>query len=109
MQSLLRWSIENAGDQSTSNEGASQQPTGPKELDTGVLDVIMGRPESELMKEALAVAVDSEKSEDDLLAGRASVWAVKDVSWDVFSAGVGLLESCVMPSQFVSNSTGNDS
>lgn len=67
MQSLLRWSIENAGDQSTSNEGASQQPTGPKELDTGVLDVIMGRPESELMKEALAVAVDSEKSEDDRL------------------------------------------
>lgn len=67
MQSLLRWSIENAGDQSTSNEGASQQPTGPKELDTGVLDVIMGRPESELMKEALAVAVDSEKTEDDRL------------------------------------------
>ena len=67
MQSLLRWSIEKAGDQSTSNEGASQQPTGPKELDTGVLDVIMGRPESELMKEALAVAVDSEKTEDDRL------------------------------------------
>ena len=72
MQPLLRWSIENSEGQSgsaSSGDGSQQlqQSQQPKELDTGVLDVLMGRPESELMKEALAVAVDTKKSEDDRL------------------------------------------
>ncbi len=59
MQSLLRWGIEN------SQNGApvdSQQPT--QALDPQIIDMILGRPDSELMKEALKLALDETKDED---------------------------------------------
>lgn len=60
MESLLRWSIEH------SNDGT--QPTDPsriQNLDPGIIDAILGKPDSELMKEALAIAVDEKKSDDE--------------------------------------------
>ena len=60
MESLLRWSIEH------SNDGT--QPTDPsriRNLDPGIIDAILGKPDSELMKEALAIAVDEKKSDDE--------------------------------------------
>jgi hsp70-interacting protein len=63
MQSLLRWSIENS-----SLQGESQSNSAPavrRDLDPGIIDTILGRPDAELMKEDLAVALDSSKSEDN--------------------------------------------
>ena len=60
MESLLRWSIEH------STPGAT--PSAPRrDIGPGVIDVILGKPESELMKEALAIAVDESKDEDERL------------------------------------------
>ncbi|KAH9980635.1 hypothetical protein BJV77DRAFT_1146287 [Russula vinacea] len=53
MQSLLRWSIEN------SSSDVASPPTRRTDLDPGVIDAILGRPDSELMKEALAKAQDA--------------------------------------------------
>jgi len=61
MENLLRWSIE----QSTQGNGQPAPPQPRRELDPGVIDAILGRPDSELMKEALAVAVDETKDEDE--------------------------------------------
>lgn len=58
MQSILRWSIEN------STGEAPPQPQEAKNIDPGIIDAILGRPESELMKEALAVATNEESGED---------------------------------------------
>ena len=65
MQSLLRWSIENT----SGGDGAQQQPPQPprKDLDPGVIDMILGKPDSELMKESLAVALDEKHDEDERL------------------------------------------
>ncbi|KAH8988319.1 nucleotide exchange factors-like protein [Lactarius akahatsu] len=64
MQSLLRWGIEN----SSSNADSSAAPSVPArrmtDLDPGVIDAILGRPDSELMKEALAKAQDASLDED---------------------------------------------
>ncbi|KAI0651140.1 armadillo-type protein [Trametes meyenii] len=61
MENLLRWSIANS-----EPRGADQPPPQPRsDLDPGVIDTILGRPDSELMKEALAIAVDESKDEDD--------------------------------------------
>ena len=60
MESLLRWSIEH------SNDGT--QPTAPsriQNLDPGIIDAILGKSDSELMKEALTIAVDEKKSDDE--------------------------------------------
>jgi len=62
MQSLLRWSIENSSPQNgthSNNANATQ-----KDLDPGIIDAILGRPDAELMKEDLTMALDSSKSED---------------------------------------------
>lgn len=59
MQSILRWSIENS-----TGEAPPQQPREAKNIDPGIVDAILGRPESELMKEALAVATNVESGED---------------------------------------------
>ena len=63
MQSLLRWGIENS-----SNEDSSAAPSASTQrmtdLDPGVIDAILGRPDSELMKEALARAQDASLDED---------------------------------------------
>ncbi|EMD30899.1 hypothetical protein CERSUDRAFT_120241 [Gelatoporia subvermispora B] len=61
MESLLRWGIQNSTDNNAEPNVAPQQN---KDLDPGILDAILGRPDSELMKEALAIAMD-EKREDD--------------------------------------------
>ncbi|KAI0000793.1 armadillo-type protein [Russula compacta] len=63
MQSLLRWGIENSsggGDSATS----SAPLTGRANLDPAIIDAILGRPDSELMKEALAKAQDTSLDED---------------------------------------------
>ncbi len=66
MQSLLRWSIENSALQDGSADGRPPPPN--KTLDPGIIDAILGRPDAEQMKEDVAVAVDTSKSEDDRLA-----------------------------------------
>ncbi|KAH9886752.1 nucleotide exchange factors-like protein [Cubamyces lactineus] len=63
MENLLRWSIANSGPRD-----ANQPPPQPRsDLDPSIIDMILGKPDSELMKEALAVAVDESKDEDDRL------------------------------------------
>ncbi|KAK0444539.1 nucleotide exchange factor Fes1-domain-containing protein [Desarmillaria tabescens] len=57
MESLLRWSIEHSG--------PSAGPPQPRtDLDPGIIDVILGKSDAELMKEDLAVAIDPHRSED---------------------------------------------
>ena len=68
MQSLLRWSIENSS--TGSGDGATQRqpPQEPrKDLDPGIIDMILGKPDSELMKENLAIALDEKRDEDERL------------------------------------------
>ena len=61
MESLLRWSIANSAPQD-----ANQPPPRPRtDLDPGIIDAILGKPDAELMKEALAVAVDEKRDEDE--------------------------------------------
>lgn len=60
MQSLLRWGVEN----STSSTGP--QPTTNK-LDPGIIDHILGKPDAQLMKEALIVGLDETQTEDSRL------------------------------------------
>jgi len=59
MQSRLTWSIQNS----------TQGPQGPsidqQKLDPEIIDMILGRPDSQLMKESLAIALDENRSEDD--------------------------------------------
>ncbi|OCH92567.1 nucleotide exchange factors-like protein [Obba rivulosa] len=62
MENLLRWSIQNSTD---NNPQPNNGPAQNKDLDPGILDAILGRPDSELMKEALAVAVDEKRREDE--------------------------------------------
>ena len=64
MESLLRWSIE----QSSSPANGSQPSRNQQPLDPGVIDVILGKPDSELMKSAMSVAVDENRSEDERVA-----------------------------------------
>jgi len=65
MQSLLRWSIEN----STPRQDGDRQPvTQQQKLDTGIIDMILGRPDAEQMKEDVSAASDESKSEDERLA-----------------------------------------
>lgn len=63
MQSLLRWSIEN----STPLDSApgDRPPVVRKDLDPGIIDMILGKPDSVLMKEDMAVAVDPSQPEDN--------------------------------------------
>ena len=71
MQSLLRWSIENS-----SNEVASP-PARRTDLDPGIIDAILGRPDSELMKEALAKAQDASLDESARLTALDDLEMVK--------------------------------
>ena len=62
MQSLLRWSIENSTSQGgVSNDGTTAER---RDLDPTIIDMILGRPDAELMKEDLTIALDSSKSDD---------------------------------------------
>ena len=63
MQSILRWSIENSTSQDvTTNDNA---PVVRKDLDPGIIDHILGKPDSEQMKDDLAVVVDSNRSDEE--------------------------------------------
>ncbi|KAH9068074.1 nucleotide exchange factors-like protein [Lactarius deliciosus] len=64
MQSLLRWGIENSSSNVDSSAAPSVSAQRMAELDPGVIDAILGRPDSELMKEALAKAQDASLDED---------------------------------------------
>lgn len=64
MESLLRWSIENS---TPAEPGASQPPQPRKDLDPAIIDMILGKPDAERMKEMLAIAVDDTRSEDERL------------------------------------------
>ena len=65
MNSLLRWSIENM-DANRQPQSGGQRPD-PQKIDPGIIDAILGKPDSELMKEALATATDEKANEDDRL------------------------------------------
>lgn len=58
MQSLLRWGIENStpGDRAAASER--------KDLDPAIIDHVLGKPDAQLMKDALEVALDDSKDED---------------------------------------------
>lgn len=58
MESLLRWGIEN----STGVVCPAQSTQPITELDPGVIDMILGKPEAALMKEALAVGIDESRN-----------------------------------------------
>lgn len=58
MQSLLRWSIENSTD-------ASATTARRTDLDPGIIDAILGKPDAEQMKEDLALALDEGKTEEE--------------------------------------------
>lgn len=62
MQSLLRWSVEN----STPSTGPTPATTTNK-LDPGIIDHILGKPDAQLMKEALTVGLDERQTEDTRL------------------------------------------
>ncbi|PPQ71325.1 hypothetical protein CVT26_011970 [Gymnopilus dilepis] len=64
MQSILRWAIENSDPQPSETPSQGEQRT-LKDLDPGIIDMILGKPDSEQMKEDMAVATDPSKSEDD--------------------------------------------
>ncbi|EIW76574.1 Fes1-domain-containing protein [Coniophora puteana RWD-64-598 SS2] len=61
MDSLLRWGIQNSTQQPES-EGAA--PVQRRDLDPAIIDHILGKPDAQLMREALACAVDTSRDED---------------------------------------------
>lgn len=64
MDSLLRWGIEHSVP-----TGGNAPPPAPREhLDPAIIDHILGKPDAQLMKEALEVAVDTSKDEDTRIA-----------------------------------------
>ena len=63
MESLLRWSIEN----STPLDSApsDRPPVERQNLDPAIIDMLLGKPDAELMKEDMSLAIDANRSEDD--------------------------------------------
>ena len=59
MDSLLRWSIENSAPRN-----ADGPPPVRKDIDTDVIDYILGKPDAVLMKEALEIALDEKRDEE---------------------------------------------
>ncbi|KAI0316470.1 armadillo-type protein, partial [Amylostereum chailletii] len=64
MESLLRWGIQNSQPEGAREPSASAPPAPRKDLDPAILDHILGRPDWELMKEALEKALDETLPED---------------------------------------------
>ncbi|KAF9526437.1 nucleotide exchange factors-like protein [Crepidotus variabilis] len=62
MQSILRWSIENSAQDGAPRQGP---PAERKDLDSGVIDMILGKPDAVQMKEDMDIAVDLNKAEDE--------------------------------------------
>ncbi|KAE9387262.1 Fes1-domain-containing protein [Gymnopus androsaceus JB14] len=63
MQSLLRWGIENSTPQDANTN--APPPTRRSDLNPEIIDLLLGKSDAELMKEAMAIAVDANRSEDD--------------------------------------------
>ena len=59
MDSLLRWSIEHSTPRSP-----DAPPPVRKDLDPGIIDYLLGKPDAVLMKEALDVALDEKRDKD---------------------------------------------
>ena len=59
MDSLLRWSIEHSTPRS-----ADTPPPTRRDLDPGIIDYLLGKPDAVLMKEALEIALDENRDED---------------------------------------------
>ncbi|KAJ2914023.1 hypothetical protein MD484_g6395, partial [Candolleomyces efflorescens] len=66
MESLLRWSIQNSS--SLDSAPSDRPPVRREDLNPEIIDMILGKPDSELMKEDVAAAIDSSKSEDERIA-----------------------------------------
>ena len=66
-RSVLRWAVEHSDPQpsDTASQGGQRSL---KDLDPGIVDAILGKPDSEQMKEDMAVATDPSKSEDVRIA-----------------------------------------
>ena len=63
MQSLLRWSIENS---TPLDSAPTDRPlVEHRNIDPAIIDAILGKPDAELMKEDMSLAVDANRSEDD--------------------------------------------
>lgn len=77
MQSLLRWGIENSTATTSGSDVAPSPPARRTDLDPGIIDAILGRPDSELMKEALAKAQDTSLDEDARLTALDDLEMVK--------------------------------
>ena len=61
MENLLRWGLANSD-----TRDPNQPPPQPRtDLDPAIIDAILGKSDAELMKEALAVAVDEKRDEDE--------------------------------------------
>ncbi|KAJ3858721.1 Le.MFB2 [Lentinula novae-zelandiae] len=60
MQSLLRWSIENSTPQNTNAAPARRTDLNPE-----IIDLLLGKSDAQLMKEAMTIAVDEGNSEED--------------------------------------------
>jgi hsp70-interacting protein len=67
MESLLRWSIQNSAPEDATGT-APPQPPPRKNLDPAIIDHILGKPDAVVMREAMAVALDKSKDEDDRVA-----------------------------------------
>jgi len=63
LTSLLSWATQNTARDPDNPDIVAPQPI--KNLDPGIIDLILGKPDSVRMKEALAVASDESKSQDD--------------------------------------------
>ena len=61
MESLLRWGIAH----SAPGDANQPAPRPRTDLDAGVIDAILGKSDAQLMMEALAIAVDETKDEDE--------------------------------------------
>ncbi|KAH7880326.1 nucleotide exchange factor Fes1-domain-containing protein [Lentinula edodes] len=71
MQSLLRWGIENSTPQNTNtnttatNNTANAPPSRRPDLNPEIIDLLLGKSDAVLMKEAMAIAVDEGNTEED--------------------------------------------
>ncbi|VDB92228.1 unnamed protein product [Peniophora sp. CBMAI 1063] len=64
MESLLRWGITNSAAPSSSSDPSAPPPAPRQDLDPAIIDAILGKPDAELMKEALTRARDESLDED---------------------------------------------
>ncbi|KAF9450527.1 Fes1-domain-containing protein [Macrolepiota fuliginosa MF-IS2] len=66
MQSILRWSLEHSSP--LDSKPNDKPPVSRQQIDPGIIDMILGKPDAVQMKDDIALATDPTKSEDDRLA-----------------------------------------